>query len=157
MPFPLLDTRDAGLRKLSRINRWLIAGSATLTGGLSEVAAQAFPGKAEPATTTKFNGTSVKSSSSSSKTSTSSLKPPAQAPKAASESTPAKEESTSEKEATNEGKESPTKNHPDDRIHPAKESTPTLNRPALRTALAKESAPAVPEVAGSALVPAPAW
>ena len=39
------NTRDAALRKLARINRWLIAGSVALTAVLSEVAAQAFPGK----------------------------------------------------------------------------------------------------------------
>lgn len=41
------NTRDAALRKLARINRWMIAGSVALTGVLSEVAAQAFPGKAK--------------------------------------------------------------------------------------------------------------
>src|SRR5437016_13920817 len=39
------QTRDAGLRRLARANRWLIAGSVALTGVLTEVAAQAFPGK----------------------------------------------------------------------------------------------------------------
>ncbi|HEX4564192.1 MAG TPA: hypothetical protein VH115_07015 [Solirubrobacteraceae bacterium] len=38
-------TRDAALRRLTSANRWLIAGSIALTGILSEVAAQAFPGK----------------------------------------------------------------------------------------------------------------
>ena len=38
-------SRDAALRRLSRANRWLIAGSATLTGVLTAVAASAFPGK----------------------------------------------------------------------------------------------------------------
>lgn len=38
-------TRDAALRRLTSANRWLIAGSIALTGVLSEVAAQAFPGK----------------------------------------------------------------------------------------------------------------
>jgi hypothetical protein len=46
------QTRDAALRRLGRANRWLIAGSVTLTGVLAEVAAQAFPGKSvhSPAT-----------------------------------------------------------------------------------------------------------
>jgi hypothetical protein len=44
------NTRDAALRKLARINRWMIAGSVALTGVLSEVAAQAFPGKAKAST-----------------------------------------------------------------------------------------------------------
>jgi hypothetical protein len=37
-------SRDAALRRLSRVNRWLIAGSAVLTGVLTDVAANAFPG-----------------------------------------------------------------------------------------------------------------
>jgi hypothetical protein len=37
-------TRDAALRRLGSANRWLIAGSAVLTGVLTDVAANAFPG-----------------------------------------------------------------------------------------------------------------
>ena len=36
--------RDAALRRLGRVNRWLIAGTAVLTGVLTDVAANAFPG-----------------------------------------------------------------------------------------------------------------
>jgi hypothetical protein len=39
-------TRDAAMRELRKINRWLIAASIILTGLLSDVAANAFPGKA---------------------------------------------------------------------------------------------------------------
>jgi hypothetical protein len=39
------DSRDAAMRRLSRANRWLIAGSVALTGVLADVAANAFPGK----------------------------------------------------------------------------------------------------------------
>ena len=42
---PNASSRDAALRRLTRVNRWLIAASVTLTGVLTEVAAQAFPGK----------------------------------------------------------------------------------------------------------------
>lgn len=38
-------TRDAALRKLRAANRWLIAGSVTMTGIFTAVAASAFPGK----------------------------------------------------------------------------------------------------------------
>ncbi len=38
-------SRDAALRRLGRCNRWLLAGSATLTGAFTLLAAQAFPGK----------------------------------------------------------------------------------------------------------------
>lgn len=37
-------TRDAALRRLAKSNRWLIAGSAALTGIFTAVAANAFPG-----------------------------------------------------------------------------------------------------------------
>jgi hypothetical protein len=39
------NTRDAALRRLSSAKRWLLAGTATLTGVLTVVAASAFPGK----------------------------------------------------------------------------------------------------------------
>ena len=38
-------TRDAALRRLARAKRWLLAGTAALTGALAAVAASAFPGK----------------------------------------------------------------------------------------------------------------
>lgn len=37
--------RDAGLRQLALTKRWLLAGSLSLTGMLTAVAAHAFPGK----------------------------------------------------------------------------------------------------------------
>src|SRR5437660_5818607 len=37
-------SRDAGLRKVSRLTGWIVAGTIALTGVLSEVAAQALPG-----------------------------------------------------------------------------------------------------------------
>ena len=36
--------RDAALRRLLRAKRWLLVGTATLTGELAAVAASAFPG-----------------------------------------------------------------------------------------------------------------
>ncbi len=45
MPIHTTHTRDAALRQLHRINRWLIAGSVVLTGAFAEAAAHAFPGK----------------------------------------------------------------------------------------------------------------
>jgi hypothetical protein len=36
--------RDSGLRRVSRITRWLVAGSVTVAGVLSAVVAQALPG-----------------------------------------------------------------------------------------------------------------
>ena len=37
-------SRDAGLRRVSRLTGWIVAGTIALTGVLSEVAAQALPG-----------------------------------------------------------------------------------------------------------------
>ena len=44
--------RDTGLRKLVLAKHWLLAGSVTLTGGLTAVVANAFPGR-----TIKSSGT----------------------------------------------------------------------------------------------------
>ena len=79
------SSRDRALRRLSLSTRWLIAGSVTLTGALSEVAAHAFPGK-----TVKVGAHSRKSPARrhahhSSQGSASSLRPPATTPQAAPE------------------------------------------------------------------------
>jgi hypothetical protein len=37
--------RDAGLRRVSRLTRWLLAGALALTGAFSAIAAHSFPGK----------------------------------------------------------------------------------------------------------------
>ena len=42
-------SRDAGLRRVSRLTGWIVAGTIALTGALSEVAAQALPGHQKPA------------------------------------------------------------------------------------------------------------
>jgi hypothetical protein len=67
-------SRDAALRRLRGVNRWLLAGSAALTGVLTDVAANAFPGHSKRAATP-----SAKPHHSSSKA----LKPPSQAPRPA--------------------------------------------------------------------------
>ena len=36
--------RDAGLRRVSRLTRWLLAGALALTGAFSAIAAHSFPG-----------------------------------------------------------------------------------------------------------------
>jgi hypothetical protein len=76
--------RDEALRQLGRLNRWLIAGSIIVTGALTEVAANAFPGK-----TIKVHGSSGHSAKRSSSSSTSStpapLSAPSQAPQASAE------------------------------------------------------------------------
>jgi hypothetical protein len=98
-------SRDVALRRLSRCNRWLLAGSVTLTGVFSALAAQAFPGKTRSA---KGVGTSGKASRSrhhardahaTHKVSRAkALKSPAQAPEAASSTST---QASGETQATN--------------------------------------------------------
>ncbi len=38
--------RDAGLRRVSRLTRWLLAGALALTAAFSAIAAHSFPGNA---------------------------------------------------------------------------------------------------------------
>ncbi len=87
-------TRDAALRRLGRINRWLVAGSILLTGVLADVAAQAFPGKTKrsSASSTKHHSATHKSSP------TGVLARPEQSPEAStgSESSSGGESSSSE-------------------------------------------------------------
>jgi hypothetical protein len=88
---PSSQSRDAALRRLSRCNRWLLAGSVMLTGVFTEVAAQAFPGKTR---TAKGAGTNANASRSRHHAThihathklspAKALKSPAQAPEAAS-------------------------------------------------------------------------
>ena len=60
------STRDAALRRLHRVNRWLIAGSVALTGVFAEAAASAFPGHSKTKTdAVKRAGNSIEHSSSS--------------------------------------------------------------------------------------------
>jgi hypothetical protein len=39
-----VTARDAGLRRVSRLTRWLLAGALALTAAFSAIAAHAFPG-----------------------------------------------------------------------------------------------------------------
>jgi hypothetical protein len=78
-------TRDAALRELRRLNRWLLAGSVALTGLFAEAAASAFPGKtAKPATSHRGKRT-AKPTPKPASTSTQALQPPAEAPRAGAE------------------------------------------------------------------------
>ena len=81
------STRDAALKRLSHVNRWLVAGSVALTGVFAEVAASAFPGK-----TVKSAGASAGSHAKAkhrSKAPAASIKPPAQVPQASTTTEPA--------------------------------------------------------------------
>jgi hypothetical protein len=96
--------RDSAVRRLSLATRWTIAGSVALTGALSEVAAQAFPGKTLKASGSHSAGAArakaIHHTSSSSPSS--SLAAPSQAPQATTErqTTPeAHSETTPEQQA----------------------------------------------------------
>ncbi|MCW3033198.1 MAG: hypothetical protein QOK19_2777 [Solirubrobacteraceae bacterium] len=124
-------TRDAALRRLSRTNRWLIAGSAVLTGVLTDVAANAFPGHAAR----KATSSATKRKHAKHKP----LKAPAQPPKPATTST---EHATPQPAET-----TPAETQPPAESAPAPQATP-------EPAPAEETpAPAAPEPAPQAEEP----
>jgi hypothetical protein len=45
MPQSPSRTRDAALKRMRRINRWLLTGAIVVTGALTDAVAQAFPGR----------------------------------------------------------------------------------------------------------------
>ena len=120
--------RDSSLRRLSRVNRWLLAGSLTLTGVLTEVVAHAFPGSAHASSSgTAAKATRHKRSSHSSShgsTSTNTLKPPAQAPEASESSSEGSSEAPTEPapEATHESA-------PAEEPAPEREAEPAPEKP----------------------------
>src|SRR5262245_23533833 len=84
--------RDTGLRRVSRLTRWVLAGALALTGVLSAIAAHAFPGSGTAAgratPSTAQAGTSAQAGSSAAGadhgTTGGGLQAPASAPSAAS-------------------------------------------------------------------------
>jgi hypothetical protein len=85
MPIHTTHTRDAALRELGRLNRWLVAGSVVLTGAFAEAAANAFPGKtSKPASARRATGSAARTRTPTN-TTTHPLQPPAQAPQASAE------------------------------------------------------------------------
>ena len=80
------SARDAAMRRLSRAKRWLLAGTVTLTGVLTAVAASAFPGKSVKSTTSTSSQAAASSGASggagegSATGETSTLQAPAQEP-----------------------------------------------------------------------------
>lgn len=128
-------TRDAALRRLRRLNRWLIAGSAVLTGAFTAVAANAFSGrnvKANDATGTRHKASAPSTQS------TTPLAPPARAPQASkTQTTPSQEAPAQESTAPTQETE-PSQGS----SAPAQESTPAeATAPAEETAPTQESAP----------------
>lgn len=131
-------TRDASLRDLQRINRWMIAGSVILTGVLSDVAANAFPGKTVKHTTTSSGKATKKKSGAGAKTTTGVLRAPEQPP-AKAESEPAQESAPSEpaQESAPAQESEPTQE-----AAPERESEPTQEAaPEREAAPTQEAAP----------------
>jgi hypothetical protein len=129
-------SRDAALRELHRINRWMIAGSVLLAGLLSDVAAHSFPGK-HLKTTTSARRSSAKhghASHSGSAPSHKSLTPPSHAPRATQQAPAQIQESP----AAESQESAPTQESA-----PAQESAPVQEpQPEREAAPAQESAPA---------------
>jgi hypothetical protein len=139
--------RDAALRRLVFTKRWLVAGSVTLTGVFTAVAANAFPGKTiKPSSARAASaGHSSKASTQhqprhtqSSQGSSSSLKPPAQAPQSTTpqESAPAQEPTPAPESA------------PAQESAPAKESPPAQEPAPVEHSEPAQPAPEAPVVSG---------
>jgi hypothetical protein len=132
MPIHTTHTRDAALRELSRLNRWLVAGSVVLTGAFAEAAANAFPGKTSKPTAARGTKRSAAGAHAPAKSTTHALRPPAQAPRAATE-TPSSTQAppAAESAPAEETHESAPESAPTQESH---ESAPTQE--------SRESAPA---------------
>jgi len=140
---PTSYTRDAALRKLGRINRWMIASSVALTGVLTEVAAQAFPGKAKASTSgvVKRRASGPPSPAPARPTP---LKAPAQAPSATTEAAPEtahSQESAPSPETVHESAPA-QESAPAEHSAPAEAQHESAPAPAPEPAPAHESAPA---------------
>lgn len=111
-------TRDAALRKLDRLSRWLVAGTVVLTGVLSDLAAHAFPGKTRRSTSAKASRSSAGTRPGAPKASgtAGALEAPEQTPQNSTESSA--EESTSPQESAPAQESTPS-----DESAPAQEST----------------------------------
>lgn len=96
-------TRDVALQRLKSLNRWLIAGSAALTGVLTAVAANAFPGHTLKSHTTATGARSAKGGSATGgQTGSTHLRGPSRAPESSEESGTGATESSSGAEARSE-------------------------------------------------------
>jgi hypothetical protein len=140
MRLPHTHFRDSSLRRLSRLNRWLVAASVALTGVFAEAAARAFPGKSasKPAAQAKHARARAAhpgdSSESRHATAPKALRPPEQPPRATSEAAPPPEAPAGERSA------------PSDQGSSAEETAPEpeiASEGASETAPAQEAAPPV--------------
>jgi hypothetical protein len=142
-------TRDAALRELHRINRWMIAASVVLTGVLTDVAANAFPGRTVKSVIKAkaprgHSGHTQAGAAGSASAGAGALAPPKQAPGVASESTSSAESAAARESATAQETEAARESVPAQETEPAQESAPAQeSSPAQQAAAepAQESAP----------------
>ena len=153
MPIHTTHTRDAALRELGRLNRWLVAGSVVLTGAFAEAAANAFPGKTSKPAAARGTKSSAIRVHTPAKTATHPLQPPAQAPQAATEAQSSTQAAPAQESApAQETHESAQKSAPAQESHesaPAQEPAPAPET--HESAPAQEPAPE-PEPEASAPV-----
>ncbi len=137
-------SRDAALRRLRRTNRWLIAGSAVLTGLFVDLAASAFSGHASSASAKSTRRANSHHSS------TKQLKPPTQAPKAAApQPAPQTTEAAPEAEAPAEERASePSAPAREAAPEPAPEAAPEAHEPETQESAPPPSEPSEPVVSG---------
>ena len=109
-------TRDAAVRRLERVNRWLLAGSVALTGALAEVAAHAFPGRTLASAQARTTSGTRSHRDSHRASSARPLRAPSQPPQAA----PQPASSTPAQEAPPEQESAPAS-------EPAQESSPVIS------------------------------
>ncbi|MGZ4267564.1 MAG: hypothetical protein ACXVHB_31100 [Solirubrobacteraceae bacterium] len=77
------NARDTGLRLISKLNRWMIAGAVALAGVISIVAEKSFHGRTAAVASSTESSRSSSSSGSSSSSTGGSLQQPAQPPSSA--------------------------------------------------------------------------
>jgi hypothetical protein len=138
--------RDASLRRLGRINRWLIAGSVALTGVLADVAANAFGGRTiKSGVGASATKTKRSTGSSSSSGGSSGLQAPSQAP----QGTESSQEPRGESSAPSQESQAPSQESqaPSQESSPSREAAPSQESPPPEAS--REAAPQAPEAAVS--------
>jgi hypothetical protein len=131
-----VHSRDAAVRRLGHLNRWLIAGSAVLTGVLTDVAANAFPGHTRHAGATRRSSTTKKHHRASHKP----LTPPAQAPRPSTTATTPEASAEPSAPAETQAPSEETQVAPERTSAPSSEAAPPAE--AHESAPAPEEAPA---------------
>jgi hypothetical protein len=123
---PETGARDAALRRLGVLNRWLIAGSLTLTGVLAEVAAHTFPGKTVRTADKRHDGRYPGAGAAASKSTAAPLRAPAQPPRAVkTQTTTTPPAETSPAYEATAAPRSAQEAEPAQEVAPAQETAPT--------------------------------